>query len=183
MHDEGSSVSSHGVDDLGLEGAGTVYWNLPPAALYEHAVRRGEARIAAEGPLAATTGRHTGRSPNDKFLVREPAIDGEVWWGDVNRPIEAERFERLLARVREHWAGRDVFVFDGYAGADPRYRLPVRVVTEYAWHNLFARNMFLREEDPAVLARFRPEMTVVDAATFQADPARDGTRSATFILL
>ena len=183
MRDEGASVSNHGVDDLGLSGAGTVYWNLPPAALYEHAVRRGEARIAAEGPLAATTGKHTGRSPNDKFLVREPPVDGDIWWGDVNRPFEVERFERLLARVREHLAGRDLYVFDGYAGADPRYRLPVRVVTEYAWHSLFARNMFIREEDPAALAGFRPQMTVLDAATFHADPARDGTRSATFILL
>jgi len=183
MRNEGTSVSSHGVEEIGIADAATVYWNLPPAALYEHAVRRGEARIAAEGPLAAATGRHTGRSPNDKFLVKEPASEADIWWGEVNRPFELERFERLLARVREHVAGRDLYVFDGYAGADPRYRLPVRVITEYAWHNLFARNMFLREEDPEALARFRPGFTVLDVATFQGDPARDGTRSSTFILL
>jgi len=182
MRNEGTSMSRHGVE-LGIEGAGTVYWNLPPAALYEHAVRRGEALIAAEGPLAATTGKHTGRSPNDKFMVKEPGTEGDIWWGEVNRPFEIERFERLLGRVKEHLAGRDLYVFDGYAGADPRYRLPVRVVTEYAWHNLFARNMFIREEDPEALARFRPGFTVLDVASFQGDPARDGTRSSTFILV
>ncbi|HEY8021707.1 MAG TPA: phosphoenolpyruvate carboxykinase (ATP) [Thermoanaerobaculia bacterium] len=175
-------MSRHGVE-LGIEGAGTVYWNLPPAALYEHAVRRGEALIAAEGPLAATTGKHTGRSPNDKFMVKEPGTEGDIWWGEVNRPFEIERFERLLGRVKAHLAGRDLYVFDGYAGADPRYRLPVRVVTEYAWHNLFARNMFIREEDPEALARFRPGFTVLDVASFQGDPARDGIRSSTFILV
>ncbi len=182
MRNEGTSVSSHGVEDLGLD-AGTVFWNLAPAALYEHAVRRAEAVIAAAGPLAATTGKHTGRSPNDKFLVKEPTTEGDIWWGEVNKPFEPERFERLLERVKTHLAGRDLYVFDGYAGADPRYRLPVRVITEYAWHSLFARNMFLREEDPEVLARFRPGFTVLDVATFQGDPARDGTRSSTFILL
>jgi len=182
MRNEGTSMSRHGVE-LGIEGAGTVYWNLPPAALYEHAVRRGEALIAAEGPLAATTGKHTGRSPNDKFMVKEPGTEGDIWWGEVNRPFEIERFERLLGRVKEHLAGRDLYVFDGYAGADPRYRLPVRVVTEYAWHNLFARNMFIREEDPEALARFRPGFTVLDVASFQGDPTRDGTRSSTFILV
>jgi phosphoenolpyruvate carboxykinase (ATP) len=182
MRNEGTSMSRHGVE-LGIEGAGTVYWNLPPAALYEHAVRRGEALIAAEGPLAATTGKHTGRSPNDKFMVKEPGTEGDIWWGEVNRPFEIERFERLLGRVKEHLAGRDLYVFDGYAGADPRYRLPVRVVTEYAWHNLFARNMFIREEDPEALARFRPGFTVLDVASFQGDPARDGIRSSTFILV
>jgi phosphoenolpyruvate carboxykinase (ATP) len=115
--------------------------------------------------------------------VRDPAIDGDIWWGDVNRPFERARFDALLGRVKEHLASRDLFVFDGYAGADPRYRLPVRVITEYAWHNLFARNMFIREEDGARLAAFEPGFTVLDAASFQADPARDGTRSATFILL
>jgi phosphoenolpyruvate carboxykinase (ATP) len=183
MRNEGTSMSRHGVEELGIEGAGTVYWNLPPAALYEHAVRRGEALIAAEGPLAATTGKHTGRSPNDKFMVKEPGTEGDIWWGEVNRPFEIERFERLLGRVKEHLAGRDLYVFEGYAGADPRYRLPVRVVTEYAWHNLFARNMFIREEDPEVLARFRPGFTVLDVASFQGDPARDGIRSSTFILV
>jgi phosphoenolpyruvate carboxykinase (ATP) len=183
MRNEGPQVSSFGIDRQGIRRARTVFWNLPPARLYEEAILRQEAILAAEGPLVCSTGPHTGRSPNDKFVVREPATEGELWWGEVNRPFEAERFDALLARVQDYLAERDLFVFDGYAGADPRYRLPVRVITEYAWHNLFARNMFLREEDPAELARFEPRFTVLDAASFQADPGRDGTRSGAFILL
>jgi len=183
MRNEGPVVSSVGLDAHGLAGVRTAYWNLPAARLVEMAVRRGEARLAAEGPLVCETGPHTGRSPNDKFLVKDPATDGEIWWGEVNRPFERERFEALLARVKEYLADRDVFVFDGYAGADPRYRANVRVITEQAWHNLFARNMFIREEDPAALAAFEPGFTVLDAAGFQAEPGRDGTRSAAFILL
>jgi phosphoenolpyruvate carboxykinase (ATP) len=183
MENKGPVVSRSGLDTLGLTGVGTAYWNLPPARLVEMAVTRGEAILAAEGPLVADTRPHTGRSPNDKFVVKDPSIDGEVWWGEVNRPFERERFEALLARAKEHLQGRDVFVFDGYAGADPRYRLNVRVVTEDAWHNLFARNMFIREEDPTVLAGFEPSFTVLNVAHLQAEPQRDGTRTSTFILV
>ena len=183
MRNEGPVISSFGIDRQGIAEAGTVYWNLPAARLAEMAVRRGEAKLASEGPLVCLTGPHTGRSPQDKFVVADPAIDGEVWWGDVNRKFERARFAALRGRVFDYLAGKDLFVFDGYAGADPRYRLPVRVVTEYAWHNLFARNMFLRETDAARLAAFEPGMTVVDAALFQAEPERDGTRSSTCILL
>jgi phosphoenolpyruvate carboxykinase (ATP) len=183
MKNEGPFVSSVGIDRQGISRARTVYWNLPPARLCEVAVQRGEAILAAEGPLVCKTGPHTGRSPNDKFLVRDPANEAEIWWGDVNRPFEREKFDALFARVQEHLAERDVFVFDGYAGADPRYRLPVRAITEYAWHNLFARNMFLREEDGEKLKSFTPAFTIIDAATFNAEPSRDGTRSSTFILL
>src|SRR5579864_1663159 len=183
MRHEGPFVSSCGIDRQGLANAGTVYWNLSPARLSEMAVVRGEAKLASEGPLVCLTGSHTGRSPQDRFVVGDAAIDGEIWWGEVNRRFERERYEALWNRVRQHLADRDLFVFDGYAGADPRYRLPVRVVTELAWHNLFARNMFLRESDGSRLTAFEPGVTVVDAALFQADPGRDGTRSGTFILL
>jgi phosphoenolpyruvate carboxykinase (ATP) len=183
MENKGPVVSRCGLEKLGLADVGTAYWNLPPARLVEMAVTRGEAVLAAEGPLVADTRPHTGRSPNDKFVVKDPSIDGEVWWGEVNRPFERERFEALLARAKEHLQGRDVFVFDGYAGADPRYRLNVRVVTEDAWHNLFARNMFIREEDPAALAAFEPSFTVLNVAHLQAEPQRDGTRTSTFILV
>ncbi|HVT60076.1 MAG TPA: phosphoenolpyruvate carboxykinase (ATP) [Thermoanaerobaculia bacterium] len=183
MRNEGPFISCHGIDGNGIAAAKTVYWNLPAARLYEMAIRKGEATVAAKGPLVCTTGQHTGRSPDDKFLVRDPATDGDVWWGEVNRPFERERCDALRRRVAAHLAERDVFVFDGYAGADPRYRLPVRVITEYAWHNLFARNMFIREEDGAKLTSFAPSFTVIDAASFAADPARDGTRSGTYILL
>jgi len=183
MTHEGSSAGRHGLDRHGIEGVGTVFWNLPAPRLYEEAVRRGEAEIVRFGPLAAETGQHTGRSPNDKFIVREPSSEGDVWWGTVNRPIGRESWDRLLAKVRDHYRGRDLFVFDGYAGADPRYRLPVRVVTERAWHNLFARNMFIVERDPAKLGDFEPGFTVLSAPGLTADPATDGTRSGTFILL
>ena len=183
MRNEGPVVSGVGLEAYGLAGVRTAHWNLPPARLVEMAVQRGEAILAADGALVCETGPHTGRSPNDKFLVKDPAIDGDIWWGEVNRPFERERFEALLARVQEHLADRDVFVFDGYAGADPRYRLNVRVITEEAWHNLFARNMFIREEDPAALAAFQPSFTVLNADRFQAEPQRDGTRSPAFILL
>jgi phosphoenolpyruvate carboxykinase (ATP) len=182
MQNDGPVVSSFGLEKHGIEGVGTAYWNLPPARLVEMAVQRGEAVLAAEGPLVCKTGPHTGRSPNDKFLVKDPSLD-DVWWGEVNRPFERERFEALLARAKEHLKGKDVFVFDGYAGADPRYRINVRVITEDAWHNLFARNMFIREEDPAALAGFEPNFTVINVAHLQAEPERDGTRSSTFILL
>jgi phosphoenolpyruvate carboxykinase (ATP) len=183
MQNEGPFKSSYGIENHGIEGAGTVYWNLPPARLHELAIQRGEGVTAADGPIVCLTAPHTGRSPNDKFVVTDPSTDGDIWWGDVNRKFERERFEGLLARAREHVKGRDLFVFDGYAGADPRYRLPVRVITENAWHSHFARNMFVREEDPQALAAFEPGFVVWNVASLQADPQRDGTRSATFILL
>src|SRR5688500_2140059 len=183
MHNEGPSISTFGLERHGIDGARRAYWNLPAAALYEQAVKRGEALIAEHGPLVASTGSHTGRSPNDRFIVRDPGTAADVWWGSVNRPFEPERFDALLDRVREHWRDRDLFVFDGWAGADPRHRLGVRAVTEKAWHSLFARNMFVRETDPAVLAAFEPGFTVLDAASFEAEPGRDGTASPTFILL
>ncbi len=183
MENLGPFASRHGVENQGLGGARTAHWNLPPAQLYEHAVRRGEAQIAEAGPLVVRTGAHTGRSPNDRFLVREPQTEADIFWGDVNKPFERERFDDLSRRIREHFAGRDLFVFDGYAGADPRYRMPVRVVTELAWHSLFARNMFVREGDGGKLRDFEPEFTVISAPGFKADPDKDGTHSPTFILI
>jgi phosphoenolpyruvate carboxykinase (ATP) len=183
MRNAGNHPSRHGLETHGIDGAGTVHWHLVPAELYEHAVRRGEATIASHGPLLADTGTHTGRSPNDKFTVREPSSEGDIWWGQVNRPLSEESFDRLLDRVRERYRGRELFVFDGYAGADPATRLPVRVVTEQAWHNLFARNMFLPEEDTAALAAFEPGFTVLQAPGAEADPQADGTRSGTFIVV
>jgi phosphoenolpyruvate carboxykinase (ATP) len=183
MQNHGPVHSRHGVDEQGLSGASNVYWNLPPARLYEEAVRRGEARISADGALICHTGEFTGRSPNDKFVVEDAESSAEIWWGKVNKPISGEAFDRLLAKVRHHLGGKDLFVFDGYAGADPRYRMPVRVITETAWQALFASNMFVRETDPEKLAHFEPGFVVLDAASFKADPAVDGTRTSTFILV
>ncbi len=157
--------------------------NLPPARLVEDALARGEAVLAAEGPLLATTGSHTGRSPNDRFLVRGAEIEGEIDWGKVNKPIEPEAFDRLYAEAADYIQSNAVYVFEGYAGAHEDSRIKVRVITQRAWHNLFARNMFLREEDPAKLEGFEPDFTVIDIPTLQADPERDGTNSSTFVLL
>ena len=167
---------------LGITNTGTVHRNLSTPALYEEAIRRREGVLSHLGPLAVRTGQYTGRSPKDKFVVREPASQDKVWWGDHNQAIEPERFDGLLARLQAYLQGRDVFVQDCYAGADPEYRLPLRVVTEDAWHNLFARTMFLREFDPDVLARFEPGLTVINCPGFHAIPELDGTRSEAFVI-
>jgi phosphoenolpyruvate carboxykinase (ATP) len=172
--------------DLGGRGAlaAARYWrNLSVAELYEHAVRRGEAVIVDNGPLLADTGDHTGRSPKDKFLVREDETADQVWWGSSNRPVDEAVFAGLLEKARRYVADRELFVFDGYAGADPAYRLPLRVVSERAWHSLFSHNMFLREPDRARLETFVPDAHVIDVPGLLADPATDGTRSSTFILV
>ena len=158
-----------------------TFKNLSPAALYEAAIRRGEAELAERGPLVATTGAHTGRSPNDRFIVQRPGQD--IDWGPVNRPIGEESFDSLFQQAREFIAENDVFVFEGYAGAHPDSRIKVRVITEKAWHNLFARNMFLREEDPEKLVGFEPDFTVVDLPSLTADPELHKTTSPTFILV
>lgn len=183
MENLGPAVSRFGLDEHGLGRVRRAYWNLPAAWLYEEAVCRKEACLSREGALICHTGEFTGRSPEDKFVVEEPSSRERIAWGKVNRPISPERFAGLATRVGDYLADKDVFVFDGYAGADPRYRIKVRVVTEAAWQNLFAQNMFLHETDPGVLSEFRPDWLVVDALGFRADPARDGTRSGTFILV
>jgi phosphoenolpyruvate carboxykinase (ATP) len=159
-----------------------VHQNVPPAELYEHAVRREEGVIAADGPFCAVTTPHTGRSPNDKFLVQEPGSSERIWWGKVNHPLAPAQFERLHADVVAHLNEQDLFVRDVFAGADPAYRLPVRFVTPSAWHALFVYNMFLR---PAAgdLQSFTPGFQVLHAPELHADPAVHGTRSGTFIVV
>ncbi|HXE57115.1 MAG TPA: phosphoenolpyruvate carboxykinase [Gemmatimonadales bacterium] len=158
-----------------------VHRNLPPAALYEHAIRRGEGVVVEGGAFAASTTPHTGRSPNDKFVVAEPGAEADIWW-EKNARMDPAAFERLHADVRTHLDAQEVFVQDLYGGADPAYRLPVRFVTPNAWHALFVRNMFIRPP-AADLAGFSPGFTVLHAPEFQADPARHGTRSGTFIAI
>lgn len=167
--------------ELGLEGVTAVYRNLPVADLYEHAIRRNEGELGADGQLVVATGEHTGRSPKDKFFVREAGSEHHIDWGEANRPIDAAHFDALLERVSAYLSERDVYVMDTYVGADTRYRLPVRIVSEYAWHSLFARNLFLTPNEPP--SDFTPQFTVIDAAEFSAEPTRDGTRSGTFILI
>jgi len=166
--------------ELGLRPV-AVHRNLSVATLYEHALNRDEGILAADGQLAVDTGEQTGRSPKDKFFVREPGSERHIDWGETNRPFDAAKFDALFDRVAGYLNEREVYALDAYVGADPRYRLPIRVVTEAAWHSLFAHNLFLTPEEAP--NDFVPEFTVVDAAHFSADPARDGTRSATFIIV
>jgi len=176
-------MANAGIEQSGLVNAGHVYRNPTAAELYEHTVRRGAGVLAPGGALLVDTGRHTGRSPNDKFLVREPSSEQEIWWGDINRPFTKAAFESLRGRVLAYLQNRDLFVFEGFAGADPRYRLGVRVVSESPWHCLFAQNMFVRARDAAELDGFEPGFTVLNAPAFQAIPELDGTRSPAFIVV
>ncbi len=156
--------------------------NLSPAVLAEQALGRGEGTLADSGALVFLTGAYTGRSPRDKFIVREPSVEAEVDWGEVNQAFDPTRFDALLARVREHLEGRDVWVQDAFAGTDPAHRLPIRVVCERAYHALFAHQLFVKAT-PEELVDHRPEFTILAAPDFRADPGRDGTRSEVFILL
>lgn len=171
-----TTQAGRGLESHGIHTTKPVHFNLGPAPLYEHVIRRAEGVIALEGPLVCRTGAHTGRSPNDKFVVREPSSDAHVWWGKVNRPMEPAHFETLRRDIVAHLGAQELFVQDLFAGADPAYRLPVRFVQEYAWHNLFVRNLFIvpTADD---LAGFEPSFTVLTAPSFKANPARHGTRS------
>ncbi|MBI2956847.1 MAG: phosphoenolpyruvate carboxykinase (ATP) [Acidobacteria bacterium] len=177
----GWNPSRYGLDHHGLRNV-VAHWNLPTPALYEHVMRRNEAVLAHLGPLVVRTGDHTGRSPNDKFLVREPLSEKNIWWGDINRPFDPERFDALYARLCHYLQGREVFVQDCFAGADAEFRMPIRVITEKAWHSLFARNLFIRP-DAAQTHEHVPEFTILSAPGFKADPEHDGTRSSTFIIV
>ena len=156
--------------------------NLPTAELYEDAVRAGEGLIAADGPLVVRTGKHTGRSPQDKFIVREPGSAAKIWWGEVNRPIALEHYDRLRARLMAYLADRPVYAQDCFIGAHPGHRRSLRVYTETAWASMFARNLF-RRPTAAELADFAPTFTIIDVPSFQADPATEGTRTGTAILV
>ncbi len=175
--------SDYALDNLGLSNLHQVYWNLPTEALYEEIAFRREASIAKLGPIVATTGAHTGRSANDKFVVREPSSEGHVWWGQYNRPFATEKFDELWARVQGYLQGRDLFVQDCYVGADPEHRMPVRIVTERAWHSMFARNMFLLPQSNEEYRRHVPDFTVVSAPDFRGVPQIDATNTGTFIVL
>jgi phosphoenolpyruvate carboxykinase (ATP) len=167
---------------LGVGSPARVWHNLSPTVLFEHAVRRGEAAVVATGALSAETGQHTGRSPKDKFFVDEPTSRDRIWWHSGNRPIESRQFERLLAKMRAFMAEREVYVGDLYACADPGHRLKVRVITELAWHNLFANHLLIKPPAGEREA-FQPDFTVISIPSVTADPATDGTRSETFILV
>lgn len=172
------NLANHGIGNLRL-----AYWNLPKEALYEEAIFRGEGATASGGPFVVNTGKHTARSANDKFVVQESDSEGNVWWGIYNRPFETGKFDALYERLLGFMQGRDVFVQDVYGGADPNYRLPVRIVTELAWHSLFVRNMFILPESLEEYKRFVPEFTIIAMPSFKGMPSVDNTASDTFICL
>jgi phosphoenolpyruvate carboxykinase (ATP) len=171
-------LESHGISNVAR-----VYWNQSVPALYEEAVRRREALISIDGPLVCRTGQHTGRSPNDKFIVREPSSADKVWWSKVNRPIDAHHFDSLHQRLLNYVEGKELFVQDCHAGADPRYRLAVRIITEQAWHSLFARHMFIDIPEATGQPAHTPDFTVIDMPGLHADPVQHGTNSEVFIVL
>jgi phosphoenolpyruvate carboxykinase (ATP) len=169
------------LSEHGIAASGTVRRNLAPPALITAAVRAGTGVLAEGGPLVVDTGRHTGRSPDDKFVVREPGSEGRIWWGKVNKPLELASYERLRAKVTSYLGERDLYVVDAFAGADPAHRRSVRVVTPSAYHALFARTMFILPDGGEPDGS--PDAVVLHAPALEADPATDGTRTGTFIAL
>jgi phosphoenolpyruvate carboxykinase (ATP) len=174
-------TSSHDLAAQGFNVKAKLHWNLQPAPLVELAVARGEGVLAKDGPLVVETGKHTGRSANDKFIVRDAETENSVWWGKTNKGMTPEHFAALKADFLAHLATKDdLFVQDLYGGSQPTHRVQVRVVTEFAWHSMFIRTLLVRPE-LAELAAFIPEYTIIDLPSFAADPARHGTRSETVI--
>ncbi|MCC2098306.1 MAG: phosphoenolpyruvate carboxykinase (ATP), partial [Hyphomicrobiales bacterium] len=181
MQESGVWNKAFGIDTFGLTGAKSVAYNLGPAQLYEESIRRNESVIMPGGPINAETGIHTGRSPKDKHTVRDATTEDKVWWGN-NNPITSDQFQTLLDDFRKHMDGMDLFVQDLYGGADPAFRVKTRVITEFAWHSIFIRNLLIRP-DASELASFVSDLTIVDLPSFKADPARHGCKSETIIAL
>lgn len=173
----------YGLEALGLDNLRKVYWNLPEEALYEEAIFRNEGKITRQGPFVVNTGKHTARAANDKVIVQESSTDSHIWWGQYNRPYSPEKFNDLFNRVQGYLQARDLFVQDCYAGADPNYRLPVRIITELAWHSLFARNMFITPLSNEEYRRHVPEFTLICVPSFKTFPQIDSTQSNTVIAL
>jgi phosphoenolpyruvate carboxykinase (ATP) len=172
-----------GLEEYGIKNVGNIYRNLPTPALYEQIVRSREGLITHLGPIVVRTGHHTGRSPQDKFIVKEESSEGKIWWGKENRPFDITRFDYLYLRLLAYLQNRDIYIEDCYAGADSRYSIPIRIITEYAWHNLFARNMFIRRTDNSRLDEHKPEFTIFGMPRFHATPEVDGTKSEAFIIV
>ncbi|MRR11510.1 phosphoenolpyruvate carboxykinase (ATP), partial [bacterium] len=166
--------------DLGLAGSGVVHRNPPPAELIARSLARGEGILAANGALVVKTGEPSGRSPEDRVIVREDPVSDQICWGEINRPCEPALFDRLLDKARGYLHDRDLYVFDGFAGAERTYRLPIRVVADATWHALFANTLFVRPT-PIELADFEPGFTVINCGALRASSDFDGTRSSVFV--
>jgi phosphoenolpyruvate carboxykinase (ATP) len=178
-----ANKSDYGLENIGLINLRKVYWNLPTEPLYEEIIFRGEAQISHLGPVIVNTGKHTARAASDKFIVRESTTEQNVWWGEYNRPYATQKFDELYSRLQGFLQGRDVFVQDCFGGADPNYQLPVRIITELAWHSLFARNMFIKPKTNEEYRRHVPEFTVICVPSFKSFPQIDATPSTTFIVI
>ena len=174
--------SKYGLDNHGIQNVNMVYWNLTTSALFEEAIRRREGRLAHLGPLVVRTGQYTGRAAKDKFIVRESSSENKVWWGDINNAMEPEKFEALHQRLLAYLQCKDLFVQDCFAGADPSFQLPVRIVNENAWHNMFVRNMFIQAKREQLFDHV-PQFTVLHTPNFHAIPSVDGTRSEVFVAI
>jgi phosphoenolpyruvate carboxykinase (ATP) len=179
----GELASLFKLTNHGLSHLDTVYWNLPTPALVEEAVFRGEGHLATGGAFVVHTGKHTARAAADKFVVREHSTEDKVWWGEYNRPFNPEKFNGLLMRMQAFLQGEELWVQDCYAGADPQYRMPIRIITDSAWQSLFARNMFIPATSLDELRRHIPDFTIIACPSFKADPRVDGTRSETGIII
>jgi phosphoenolpyruvate carboxykinase (ATP) len=175
--------SDFGLNNFGIVKLRKAYWNLPAEALYEEIIFRNEGKLTHQGPVVVNTGNHTARAANDKFIVRESDSAEDIWWGEYNRPYDSDKFEELFSRLLGFLQGRDLFIQDCYAGADPNFKLSVRIITEYAWHSLFARNMFILPDTNEEYRRHVPQFTVISIPSFQAHPSIDGSSSETFIAL
>ncbi len=182
MTEFGLKSATTGLDALGITNASNVYWNLTPSELTEEAVKRGEGSLTDTGALMCDTGKFTGRSPKDRFIVKDEKTSDTVWWGDINIPFSPENFDKLHGKMLKYLEGKDLFVRDAYAGADKTYRLKLRVVNTMAWQNMFCYNMFLRPERYK-LENFDPNFTIICAPGFKADPEVDGTRQANFAIV
>ena len=172
-----------GLEEYGFRNLARINWNLPTPALYEQIIARKEGVLSHLGPVVARTGHHTGRSPHDKFIVDEPTTTNDIYWSKDNKKFTEEQFDKLFSKVASYLQTKEVFVQECYAGADESTRLKVRVITETAWHSLFARNMFITERDRKALETFAPDFTVINCPRFHAVPEEDGTNSETFVIV
>jgi phosphoenolpyruvate carboxykinase (ATP) len=177
-----ASNSRNRLQPLGFNETGTIHLNLTPAALIEHALCNGEGHLTDTGALMADTGKFTGRSPKDRFVVKDANTEDSVWWGDINIPFAPDKFDQLHQKMVAYLADKDLYVREAYAGANPDYQLKLRIVNEQAWHNLFCYNMFLRPEEGADTS-WMPDFSIICAPGFEADPAVDGTRQSNFAII
>src|SRR4051812_35075944 len=180
MSNVASDSAAPGLGEHGIHNLNAAWSNLKAPQLIEHAVQRREGTLAQNGALVVRTGQFTGRSPKDKFIVREETTDSTVQWGAVNQPMSEAHFDRIYARAANFWSGQDAYVQDLLVGADPEFAMPVRVVSQLAWHSLFGRQLFIR---PDTSQRRQPEFTILFAPEFQANPADEGTNSETCIVI